>query len=75
VVYLGCALLTLGVFLMFYVRHSRLWFRVEEKDGHTRLLFAGTGHRHERDFAEEFTRLRSELAQRLGVADRPPAQP
>jgi cytochrome c biogenesis protein len=68
VVYLGCALLTLGVFLMFYVRHSRLWFRVEEQDGQTRLLFAGTGHRHERDFAEEFARLRSELEQRLGIA-------
>ncbi|MFN2337798.1 MAG: cytochrome c biogenesis protein ResB, partial [Gammaproteobacteria bacterium] len=75
VVYLGCALLTLGVFLMFYVRHSRLWFRVEEKDGHTRLLFAGTGHRHERDFAEEFTRLRSELEQRLGIVDRPAPRP
>lgn len=69
VVYLGCALLTVGVFLMFYVRHSRLWFRVEEKDGQTRLLFAGTGHRHERDFAEEFARLRTELEQRLGIAD------
>jgi cytochrome c biogenesis protein len=68
VVYLGCALLTLGVFLMFYVRHSRLWFRVEELDGQTRLLFAGTGHRHERDFAEEFALLRNELEQRLGIA-------
>jgi cytochrome c biogenesis protein len=68
VVYLGCALLTLGVFLMFYVRHSRLWFRVEEQDGQTRLLFAGTGHRHERDFAEEFALLRNELEQRLGIA-------
>jgi cytochrome c biogenesis protein len=68
VVYLGCALLTLGVFLMFYVRHSRLWFRLEEQDGQTRLLFAGTGHRHERDFAEEFVRLRAELEQRLSLS-------
>jgi hypothetical protein len=60
---------------MFYVRHSRLWFRVEEQDGQTRLLFAGTGHRHERDFAEEFVRLRSELEQRLDIADRRPTNP
>ncbi len=67
VVYLGCALLIIGVFLMFYIQHFRLWFRLERDGDHTRVLFAGTGNRHERDFAEEFNRLRGALEQHLTI--------
>lgn len=67
VVYLGCALLILGVFLMFYVHHNRIWFRVDRDGDRTRVLFAGMGNRHERDFAGEFERLRRALEQGLGI--------
>jgi len=60
-VYFGFALLIAGVFCMFYVPVSRLWLWVDNKDGQTRVLFAGTGHRHQRDFADEFEKLRGIL--------------
>ena len=73
VVYLGCALLTIGVFLMFYVPHSRLWFRLARAgDGDaTELLFAGSGNRHQRDFAEEFAKLTTALEQTLTLERQP----
>ena len=61
VVYLGFALLTAGVFLMFYVPNRRLWFWIDTQDGRNRVLAAGTGNRHQRDFKEEFRRLSEQL--------------
>lgn len=57
VVYLGFALLTVGVFVMFYISHRRLWVRLRERDGHTEVLFAGSGNRDQRDFRREFEQL------------------
>lgn len=56
-VYIGFALLIAGVFCMFYVAASRLWFWIDTADGQSRLLMAGSGLRHPRDFEQEFTRL------------------
>lgn len=60
-VYFGFALLIAGVFCMFYVPVCRLWLWVDNKDGQTRVLFAGTGHRHQHDFTAEFEKLRGIL--------------
>ncbi|MFP5505378.1 MAG: cytochrome c biogenesis protein ResB, partial [Gammaproteobacteria bacterium] len=57
VVYLGFALLTAGVFVMFYVNHRRLWFWMRQGETGTELLFAGSGNRNQRDFREDFDRL------------------
>jgi cytochrome c biogenesis protein len=61
VVYFGFALLTAGVFLMFYVPNRRLWCWIDQQDGAGRVLLAGTGNRHQRDFKEEFERLCKQL--------------
>ena len=66
VVYLGFALLTLGVFMMFYVHQRRLWFWLEPEGQGTRVLFAGTGSRDRRDFAAEFERLAERFARVTG---------
>jgi cytochrome c biogenesis protein len=60
-VYFGFALLIAGVFCMFYVPAQRLWFWVDEADGATRVLFAGSGHRHPREFNRLFERMRDVL--------------
>ena len=67
VVYLGCALLTIGVFLMFYVPHYRLWFWLDTEGGRTRLIMAGTGSRHQQDFQREFEKLQSAMIRQLGA--------
>lgn len=57
VVYLGFALLTAGVFVMFYISHRRLWFWLRARESGTELIVAGSGSREQREFRQEFDRL------------------
>ncbi|MDG4555508.1 MAG: cytochrome c biogenesis protein ResB [Candidatus Competibacter sp.] len=66
VVYTGFSLLIIGVFIMFYTSHRRLWAWLAVEDGATRLLLAGTGNRRQAEFAREFASLRTMLERRLG---------
>lgn len=65
IVYFGCAMLIVGIFMMFYIAHRRLWAVVRREDGKTRILFAGTESRHQRDFSREFTQMGERLDQHL----------
>lgn len=57
IVYTGCVLLIIGVFLMFYVPHRRLWAWISTTNGHTSVLLAGSSHRNPLDFDSEFERI------------------
>ncbi|NIR59306.1 MAG: cytochrome c biogenesis protein ResB [Gammaproteobacteria bacterium] len=67
IVYLGCGLLIAGVFVMFYVRLRRIWAWIEEREGGTRVLLAGSENRNSLDFSREFQRLRQGLDRALGA--------
>ncbi len=59
VVYTGAAMLVLGVFLLFFLSHRRIWVRMESRgEGGTNVLFAGTTNRNPADFEREFNRLK-----------------
>ncbi len=70
VVYLGFALLCIGVFLMFYVPNRKLWFWIERRGESSHILGAGTGHRHQRDFEREFETLCAQLDARWKTVTR-----
>ncbi|MDH5184409.1 MAG: cytochrome c biogenesis protein ResB [Gammaproteobacteria bacterium] len=63
--YLGCLMLILGVFFMFYIHHRRLWVWVKQENGQTIMLFAGSGDRDQRGFAAHFKQLADTLEQSL----------
>lgn len=64
VVYLGCLLLTLGVFAMFYIRERRMWIWLRsEADGSTHALMALSTQRRTLDFEKEFETLKTQLTQ------------
>ncbi len=67
IVYLGCVMLMVGVFLMFYVHHRRVWVRITPAEQGVNILFAGTGHRQRSDFGSEFNRIREQLRTDSGV--------
>ena len=63
IVYLGCVLLTIGVFAMFYIRERRLWLWLSKQTGHngdqggvhgTPALMAMSTPRKTMDFEREF---------------------
>jgi len=66
-VYLGCVMLILGIFMMFYIQHRRCWAWIGKTDKGVEIIFAGSSNRNERDFAEEFDRISEQVAARLGM--------
>ncbi|HVZ42378.1 MAG TPA: cytochrome c biogenesis protein ResB [Ramlibacter sp.] len=61
VVYLGCALLILGVFAMLYIRERRLWVWLGVRDGTTEATMALSTNRKTLDTDREFARLKQAL--------------
>ena len=69
VLLMGSALLVLGIFLLFYVSHRRVWAMVmPREDGGTDLLMAGTNQRRPEEFETEFGELADAVENQLGVA-------
>ena len=69
VVYAGFAFLVIGIFIMFYTSHRRLWAWIAAEEGGSRLVLAGTGNRRQVEFAREFAALEAALARRLGAPE------
>lgn len=63
IVYAGSFLLTLGVFVMFYVRERRMWLLV--KPGAAQVLFAMSSNRKTIDFEKEFAQHKQNLTELL----------
>lgn len=61
VVYLGCALLILGVFAMLYVRERRVWVWLAPEAGATRATLALSSNRKTMDTDREFAVLKDKL--------------
>ncbi len=61
VVYLGCALLILGVFAMLYVRERRLWVWLAPSGSGSTALMALSSNRKAMDTDREFEQLRGHL--------------
>ncbi len=56
-VYIGCLLLIVGVFSMFYIRERRLWVWLRPEGKGSRALMAMTSQRRTLDFNRDFERL------------------
>lgn len=67
IVYAGFLLLVIGIFIMFYTSHRRIWAWLATEGEATRLIVAGTGNRRQAEFAREFARLQAVLAGQLAV--------
>ena len=57
--YLGCLMLIVGIFMMFYISYQRVWIILKPDNGKLKIIFAGSGNRNQRDFAKTFTALAS----------------
>lgn len=61
IVYLGCALLILGVFAMLYIRERRVWVWLSTINGNTQALMAMSSNRKTMDGDNEFFYLQNRL--------------
>jgi cytochrome c biogenesis protein len=65
-VYLGCLLLVIGVFSMFYIRDRRVWVWVRPQGQGSEMIAAMTSQRRTLDFNHEFDRFKQAI-QRLST--------
>ena len=65
IVYLGCALLIVGIFAMLYIRERRVWVWVKPHDGGAHATMALSTNRKTMDGDREFAQLTEKL---IGVA-------
>ncbi|WP_374581217.1 cytochrome c biogenesis protein ResB [Pseudoduganella sp.] len=63
IVYIGCLLLVLGVFAMFYIRERRVWVWIKPGATGSEALMAMSTQRKTLDFEKEFTELKEKLPQ------------
>lgn len=70
VVYLGCLLLVLGIFSMFYIRERRIWVWVRAQGSDAHAMMAMSSQRKTLDFEREFDDLKTRLPQaaQIGVS-------
>lgn len=69
IVYFGSAMLIIGVFLLFYVAHRRIWVHLKpSNNGQTEIILAGSTNRREDEFKQYFQRL--QLAFRATLSER-----
>ena len=62
VVYLGSFLLTLGIFLLFYVRPQRVWMMLHpQEDGNTAIILAAKDAKDDAMMQEAFIQLTQQL--------------
>jgi cytochrome c biogenesis protein len=70
IVYLGCALLIVGVFILFYLPQRRFWALVKQGDSSSEVILAGMSNRNPRDFDQFFDQTQERLKQTSGNSDR-----
>ena len=63
IVYIGCLLLVLGVFAMFYIRERRVWVWIKDGEDGAEALMAMSTQRKTLDFEQEFKELKEKLPQ------------
>lgn len=65
-VYLGCLLLILGVFAMFYIRDRRVWIWIKPQAQGSEVKAAMTSQKRTLDYFQEFERFRAALGPSRG---------
>ena len=66
-VYLGCIIMAIGLYITFFMSHKRLWVSVVEEKGSSRLLIGATANRNRASFEKDIEKL-------AGLLDMAPAK-
>ncbi len=61
VVYLGCGMMILGLFVAFFMSHRRIWLLLSREDGKTTILASGSANKNKVGFEKTFTALVAKL--------------
>lgn len=61
VVYLGCFMMILGLFVAFFMSHRRIWLLLSTENGITTVLMSGSANKNKLGFDKTFSKISSQL--------------
>lgn len=62
VVYIGCTMMIVGLFIAFFMSHRRIWLMLDQKGETTSVLMAGSTNKNKNGFEKTFVILTDQLA-------------
>ncbi|HHO69932.1 MAG TPA: cytochrome c biogenesis protein ResB [Halothiobacillus sp.] len=69
VVYFGSIMMTIGIFMLFYIHYRRQWVWLRREEQGSRVLLAGMDGRNNMDFDREFVALKKALRRTSGLLE------
>ena len=66
IVYLGCLVMAIGLYIAFFMSHARVWIRIREEKDKTRLTIAASINKNRIAFDRRLDRLAAELEKAKG---------
>ena len=61
VVYLGCGMMILGLFVAFFMSHKRIWILLTREDDKSTVLMSGSANKNKAGFEKTFASLSADL--------------
>lgn len=66
-VYLGCSLMLLGLYMAFFMSHKRIWLYLKLESDNISILLAGSANKNKIEFSNQFAELEKQLRKPYGV--------
>lgn len=63
VVYIGCGLMLIGLYVAFFLSHQRIWVYIRPEGGTTRVLLCGTSNKNRVGFERSFAGVAEKIKQ------------
>ncbi|MEW6594177.1 MAG: cytochrome c biogenesis protein ResB [Thermodesulfobacteriota bacterium] len=63
VVYIGCGLMLIGLYVAFFLSHQRLWVYIQPEGGTSRVLLCGTSNKNRLGFERNFAAVAEKITQ------------
>jgi cytochrome c biogenesis protein len=57
IVYLGCILMAIGLYITFFMSHRRIWLNISEEKGATRVIIGASANRNRASLERKIERL------------------
>ncbi|MBI5026573.1 MAG: cytochrome c biogenesis protein ResB [Nitrospirae bacterium] len=61
VVYFGCITITIGLFMAFFMSHKKIWVRLTEDKGHTKVRFGGIANKNKLSFQRDVDKMAARI--------------
>ena len=62
IVWLGCALMVIGITMAFFLSHQRVWVRLAQgQDGRVEVVLAGSASRNRLAFEKKFAKIQTDV--------------